>query len=59
MANLWAFVWGIQGSTNEDQIKKMTESVVVPPFVPKNKKIETDESKKAEDVKKDAHSSIS
>jgi len=53
MANLWAFVWGIKSSTNEDHIRKVVESIQLPPFVPKHKKIETDESKKAEDVKKE------
>eukprot|EP01114_Cavostelium_apophysatum_P007108 TRINITY_DN1882_c0_g1_i1.p1 TRINITY_DN1882_c0_g1~~TRINITY_DN1882_c0_g1_i1.p1 ORF type:complete len:1017 (+),score=344.72 TRINITY_DN1882_c0_g1_i1:189-3239(+) len=52
LANLYAEVWQLPRYTDLEKIKKVVESVQVPKFVPKSKRIETDESKKKEDVEK-------
>jgi ubiquitin-activating enzyme E1 len=48
---LWAEVWGLPRHKKLDEIKKIVDSVKIPPFKPKQgKKIETDEkAKKQED----------
>eukprot|EP01116_Phalansterium_solitarium_P008754 TRINITY_DN2271_c0_g2_i1.p1 TRINITY_DN2271_c0_g2~~TRINITY_DN2271_c0_g2_i1.p1 ORF type:complete len:1039 (-),score=398.38 TRINITY_DN2271_c0_g2_i1:311-3427(-) len=61
LANLWAEVWGLPHSADVEHIKKVVESVKVPPFVPKSgKKIETDQSVgKEEALKKQQEEELS
>lgn len=56
VASLWAEVWGISTHKNMNEIKKIVDSVKVPPFKPKQKKIETDENKKKEEIEKEQQS---
>jgi len=53
LACLLAEVWNIPRHTDLQKIKDVVSNIKLPKFVPKSKKIETDESKKKEEAQKD------
>jgi hypothetical protein len=50
LANLYSFIWGLPIETDEQKVKKMVDDTKVPVFVPKQKRIETDENVKKENA---------